>query len=95
MCLASRLSTQANLGNMSSTPELLKMIVGNIAIVQVQAIVAATIVSLFAVLMGIIMSNNSTSDPFKLFQQAILLITSSILTATVSCFFLGKKNYKN
>lgn len=36
MCLASRLSTQANLGTMSSTSELIKMIVGNIAIVQVR-----------------------------------------------------------
>ena len=35
MCLASRLSTQANLGNMDSKKELLKMILGNIGLVQV------------------------------------------------------------
>lgn len=35
MCLASRLSTQANLGNMSSYRELLKMIIGNLLLVQV------------------------------------------------------------
>jgi len=34
-CLASRLSTQANLGNMNSVRELWKMIVGNVALVQV------------------------------------------------------------
>jgi hypothetical protein len=34
-CLASRLSTQANLGKMNSCREIWKMIVGNIAVVQV------------------------------------------------------------
>lgn len=35
MCLASRLSTQANLGNMKKKKEVLKMIIGNIGLVQV------------------------------------------------------------
>lgn len=35
MCLASRLSTQANLGNMRGRKEVIKMIVGNIGLVQV------------------------------------------------------------
>ncbi|XP_017485851.1 PREDICTED: solute carrier family 41 member 1, partial [Rhagoletis zephyria] len=35
MCLASRLSTQVNLGNMTTRKEVIKMIVGNIALVQV------------------------------------------------------------
>lgn len=45
MCLASRLSTQANLGNMTTRREVLNMVVGNIALVQVQAIVASFIVA--------------------------------------------------
>lgn len=45
MCLASRLSTQANLGNMTSRREVISMVIGNIALVQVQAIVASFIVS--------------------------------------------------
>jgi Divalent cation transporter. len=36
-CLASRLSTQANMGKMNSFREIWKMIVGNIAIVQVNS----------------------------------------------------------
>ena len=36
MCLASRLSTQANLGNTKSAHEFFKMIVGNIGLVQVK-----------------------------------------------------------
>lgn len=35
MCLASRLSTQANLGNMKSKKELFKMVTGNLVLVQV------------------------------------------------------------
>lgn len=35
MCLASRLSTQANLGNIDSRHEFFKMIIGNVFLVQV------------------------------------------------------------
>lgn len=82
MCLASRLSTQANLGNMSSTREIVHMIVGNIALVQVQATVAAFIVSLFAMGVGAAMNGRF------LFDHAMLLTASSMFTATSSCFVL-------
>lgn len=36
MCLASRLSTQANMGKMDSWHDIWKMIVGNVAVVQVR-----------------------------------------------------------
>lgn len=36
MCLASRMSTQANLGNIDSKHEFLKMIIGNVFLVQVR-----------------------------------------------------------
>lgn len=36
MCLASRLSTQANLGNTNNRKEALKMIIGNLGLVQVE-----------------------------------------------------------
>lgn len=35
MCLASRLSTQANLGKLNDRKEIFKMVVGNIGLVQV------------------------------------------------------------
>ncbi|XP_011501957.1 PREDICTED: solute carrier family 41 member 1-like [Ceratosolen solmsi marchali] len=82
MCLASRLSTQANLGNMKNYREVLKMIIGNIALVQVQAIVAALLVAIFATAVGTIMDGNISWD------HSLLLITSSICTATSSCFIL-------
>lgn len=82
MCLASRLSTQANLGNMVSTREIIHMIVGNIALVQVQATVAAFIVSLFAMGVGAALNGRF------LFDHAMLLTASSMFTATTSCFVL-------
>lgn len=82
MCLASRLSTQANLGNMKGKKEIFKMIIGNVGLVQVQAIVASCIVSVFAVTTSAIMNGH-----FQ-WSHAYLLAASSILTATLSCFTL-------
>ncbi|KZC07459.1 PREDICTED: solute carrier family 41 member 1-like [Dufourea novaeangliae] len=85
MCLASRLCTQANLGNMHGVREIMKMIIGNIALVQIQAIVAAVLVSIFAVVVDAIAEGN-TYD-FK-WEHCLLLAASSVSTATSSCFIL-------
>ncbi|KDR12277.1 hypothetical protein L798_13766, partial [Zootermopsis nevadensis] len=82
MCLASRLSTQANMGKMDSWGEMWKMIVGNVAVVQIQAIVAALLVSLFAV------SMNAIIEGWFNLNHALLLSAASITTATSSCFVL-------
>lgn len=84
MCLASRLSTQANLGNMTSKREVVHMIIGNIALVQVQATVAAFIVAIFAISIGAAMNGTFV------WAHAMLLVSSSMFTATTSCFVLGK-----
>ncbi|KAL4712457.1 hypothetical protein ACJJTC_007473 [Scirpophaga incertulas] len=82
MCLASRLSTQANLGNMESTREVLSMVVGNISLVQIQAIVASTVVSMFAIVVNSI-TERAVHGPY------VLLITASaVFTATTTCFVL-------
>lgn len=87
MCLASRLSTQANLGRMTCRSDIIHMIVGNIALVQVQAIVASFIVAVFAMSVGSFM--NGTFE----WSHAVLLVASSMFTATSSCFVLGKLNF--
>jgi solute carrier family 41 len=89
MTLASRLSTQANLGKMTSTKEIIHMIVGNIALVQVQATVAAFIVSVFSMGVGAALDGGV----FHL-DHALLLTASSMFTATSSCFVLGELNSK-
>uniref|UniRef100_T1H3S4 SLC41A/MgtE integral membrane domain-containing protein n=1 Tax=Megaselia scalaris TaxID=36166 RepID=T1H3S4_MEGSC len=84
MCLASRLSTQANLGNMTSRKEIFKMIAGNISLVQVQSIVASFLVAVFAISVGFAI--NSTSE-FE-FDHVLLIIAAAMFTATSSCFVL-------
>lgn len=84
MCLASRLSTQANLGNMTSRREVIHMVTGNIALVQVQATVASFIVAIFAISVGAAMRRTFDWD------HSMLLIAASMFTATSSCFVLGK-----
>ncbi|XP_052753134.1 solute carrier family 41 member 1 isoform X3 [Galleria mellonella] len=82
MCLASRLSTQANLGNMDSTKEVISMVVGNISLVQVQAIVAATVVSIFAIVI------NTIADGTVNGNYILLILASAVFTATTTCFVL-------
>lgn len=84
MTLASRLSTQANLGNMTSAKKIAHMVVGNIALVQVQATVASFIVALFAFGVGFAFDGMFNLD------HAFLLVASSMFTATTSCFVLGE-----
>ncbi|XP_053619304.1 solute carrier family 41 member 1-like isoform X1 [Plodia interpunctella] len=82
MCLASRLSTQANLGNMESSREVISMVVGNVSLVQVQAIVASTVVSIFAIVV------NTITDRQLNGNYILLIIASAVFTATTTCFVL-------
>ncbi|XP_059488647.1 solute carrier family 41 member 1-like [Neocloeon triangulifer] len=82
MCLASRLSTQVNLGNMVSAKDIWSQVVGNVALVQVQSIVAAFLVAIFAVTIGIVMNGS-----FE-WKHGLLLAAAGIITATASCFVL-------
>lgn len=84
MCLASRLSTLANLGRMTSRSDIIHMVVGNVALVQVQATVASFIVAVFAISVGGAMNGEF------IWSHAVLMTASSMFTATLSCFVLGK-----
>ncbi|XP_046340070.2 solute carrier family 41 member 1-like [Haliotis rufescens] len=83
MTLASRLSTQANLGNMEKRSEKLKMIGGNMALVQAQAIVVGFLASMAAMVFGWI-----PEGKFDI-QHGLLLCASSIFTASVASLILG------
>lgn len=60
------------------------LITGNIALVQVQATVAAFIVAIFAICVGAAM------DGIFEFDHAMLVISSAVFTATSASFVLGK-----
>lgn len=82
MCLASRLSTQANLGKFENREELIKIIIGNVLLVQIQSIVASCVVSVFAVAVSAVLNGNFV------WVHTLLLAAASTLTATISCFTL-------
>lgn len=84
MCLASRLSTQANLGNMTGWRAIMSMVFGNIALVQVYAIICSFIVAIFAITVGSAMNNR-----FVL-EHAVIMVAASMFTATISCLILGE-----
>ncbi|ELT98347.1 hypothetical protein CAPTEDRAFT_158449 [Capitella teleta] len=83
MTLASRLSTQANLGNMDTRKEQWKMIYGNIALTQAQAIVVGFLASVAAMVFGWI-----PKGKFDV-HHGILLCSSSVLTASIASLVLG------
>ncbi|KAK2713498.1 solute carrier family 41 member 1-like isoform X2 [Artemia franciscana] len=83
MTLASRMSTQANLGKMDNSTDQWSMIRGNLALVQVQAIVVGFLASIVAVIMSL-----SGEDVFYL-NKAILLCASAIVTASFASLILG------
>ncbi|KAL4622373.1 solute carrier family 41 member 1 [Arapaima gigas] len=83
MTLASRLSTAANIGQMDSAKEMGKMVMGNLALIQVQATVVGFLASIAAVIFGWIPEGH-----FKL-GHAVLLCASSVSTAFIASLLLG------
>ncbi|XP_076237769.1 solute carrier family 41 member 1 isoform X3 [Calliopsis andreniformis] len=90
MTLASRLSTQANLGHMDTPKEQWYMIVGNLVLIQkvsscwqCQAIVVGFLGSVVAIVMGAFRNGTISLD------HAYLLCASSLVTASLASFVLG------
>ncbi|XP_075219257.1 solute carrier family 41 member 1 isoform X2 [Lycorma delicatula] len=83
MTLASRLSTHANLGRMDCFREQWYLFVGNISLVQCQAVVVGLLSSIVATLMVLV-----TKREFNM-SHTLLLTSCSIVTASVASFILG------
>ncbi|XP_008170926.2 solute carrier family 41 member 1 [Chrysemys picta bellii] len=83
MTLASRLSTAANIGHIDTPKELWRMIMGNMALIQVQATVVGFLASIAAVIFGWI------PDGHFSINHAILLCASSVATAFIASLVLG------
>lgn len=83
MTLASRLSTQANLGKMDTPSQQWTLIVGNLALIQTQAMCVGLLASIAAVALGAI--PEASFD----FNHALLLCASALVTASLASFGLG------
>lgn len=83
MTLASRMSTSANIGILDVPSDALSISVGNLALVQVQGIVVGSLAAILALAM-------SWLPQFKFdLDQALLLSTASVVTASLASFTLG------
>lgn len=86
MCMASRLATQANLGNMKSWRETIKMIWGNLGLDLTQATTVACIAATSVLLFDAV---SSKTFNLTVLYNASILISSSMLTAVTTSFLLG------
>ncbi|KAI8098998.1 uncharacterized protein BX664DRAFT_288844 [Halteromyces radiatus] len=85
MNLAARFSTSANLGDLDHPQKRNALIWGNLALIQVQALIAGAIAGIFSFILGIL---EHPTVPTTIYES-ILVITSSMIAATASSFVLG------
>ena len=84
MTLASRLSTAANLGQLGSLQQSLELGSANLALIQVQGVTVGALASLLALSFSWLAGQESPS-----LSRAIVLLASSVLTASAASFLLG------
>ncbi|XP_036614725.1 solute carrier family 41 member 2 isoform X1 [Trichosurus vulpecula] len=83
MTLASRLSTAVNIGKMDSPIEKWNLIIGNLALKQVQATVVGFLAAVAAIILGWIPEGRYRLD------HSILLCASSVATAFIASLLQG------
>uniref|UniRef100_A0A673TNI8 Solute carrier family 41 member n=1 Tax=Suricata suricatta TaxID=37032 RepID=A0A673TNI8_SURSU len=83
MTLASRLSTAVNIGKMDSPIEKWNLIIGNLALKQVQATVVGFLAAVAAVILGWIPEGKYYLD------HSVLLCSSSVATAFIASLLQG------
>ncbi|XP_030573317.1 solute carrier family 41 member 1-like [Drosophila novamexicana] len=82
MCVAARLCTQSAMGNMRQKSDIRKIVIGNLAVVQVQAIVCSLFLVIFTVVLKSIIGRT------LMVQNLLTLAASAIITASTSCIIL-------
>ncbi|KAI8972758.1 hypothetical protein BDB01DRAFT_809173 [Pilobolus umbonatus] len=85
MNLASRFSTSANMGDIDVPATRNALTLGNLALIQVQALIAGALAGLLSVGLGAILHPDQTTT----FSDSLLVIVSSMVSASVSSFVLG------
>lgn len=85
MTLASRLSTHANMGELTNPLSRDKIIIGNMALVQCQASTVGLIAPLIAISLSYLVNENRGFEP----NQILLLCSSSVITANIANLILS------
>ncbi|KAI9245862.1 hypothetical protein BDA99DRAFT_543509 [Phascolomyces articulosus] len=85
MNLAARFSTSANLGDLDNPGTRNSLVWGNLSLIQVQALIAGSIAGMFSFFLGVL---EHPDEPATV-SESILIISSSMISATVSSFVLG------
>lgn len=85
MNLAARFSTSANMGQLDHPDTRNALVWGNMALIQVQALVSGSIAGIFSLLLGFLLHPDETVT----ISNIILVISSSMVAASVSSFVLG------
>ncbi len=83
MTMASRLSTEANLGHMEKWSTTLRMIGGDMVLVQCQATVVSFLAAIVAILVNVFQTGT------LILNNCLVIFASSLITANVACFLLG------
>lgn len=83
MTLASRLSTQANLGHMDTRKNSAIIAISNLALIQCQGIVVGFVAAILAVVMDYF-----TTKQFD-WPHGLIISTASVVTASIASFLLG------
>jgi len=84
MTLASRLSTQANLGWLDTVGSVVKLGGANLALIQLQGVVVGALTAAIAVFMSLVSSQTKVEV-----LNIVVLTTSSVVTASLASFTLG------
>lgn len=85
MNLAARFSTCANMGHLDHPETRQALVWGNMALIQVQALISGSIAGVFSVLLGVLLHPD---EPVTI-GEILLVIASSMVSASVSSFVLG------
>lgn len=82
MCLASRICTQSNLGNMNEISAIYQLAIGNMALVQVQAIVCSFISCVVTSIIWSLIARRT------MFRDFALMAAAAMFSSTTSCIIL-------
>lgn len=85
MNLAARFSTSANMGDLDHPDTRNALVWGNLALIQVQALISGAIAGIFSVLLGALLHPDQTVT----IGESLLVIASSMVSASGSSFVLG------